>query len=153
MKKRLGDGFAALHPELLVEWHPQKNGKLDPWMISAKSNHKFWWLGACGHEWEARVNDRVSSSTGCPICSRQKQVTTYRKNLIAKQGSLKDNNPDIAADWDYEHNGELTPDSITSGSNYRAFWVCAKCGHKWISAVSNRTRRGTGCSNCKNNRK
>ena len=71
LKKRQTDGFAAKHPELLKEWHPTRNGKLDPWMIAEKSNQKFWWQCAKGHEWLAAVNERTGHNTGCPYCYQE----------------------------------------------------------------------------------
>ena len=70
MKKRLDTGFAAKHPDILSEWHPTKNGDLDPWLISEKSNQKFWWLCSNGHEWRTTVNERTGHKTGCPQCYR-----------------------------------------------------------------------------------
>lgn len=70
LHKKRDDGFAAKHPDLLREWHPMKNGKLDPWLIAEKSNQRFWWKCNYGHEWFVSVNDRVSKHTGCPHCYR-----------------------------------------------------------------------------------
>lgn len=73
LKKKREDGFAAKHPDLLKEWHPIKNGSLDPEFITEKSNQKFWWKCICGHEWHVAVNDRVSKRTGCPLCYKAKK--------------------------------------------------------------------------------
>lgn len=74
LQKRRADGFAAKHPELLKEWHPTKNGDLDPWLISEKSNHKFWWKCSEGHEWRTSVNERVGHKTGCPYCYQERRI-------------------------------------------------------------------------------
>ena len=61
--------LARLYPKIAKEWHPTKNGDLSPSDVTAGSNRKVWWK--CekreGHEWEARVADRVKGS-GCPKC-------------------------------------------------------------------------------------
>lgn len=54
-------------------------------------------------------------------------------------------NPEIAAEWDYDLN-----DCLPSGIHYNnqskiVHWICSKCGHKWLSKVSNRTQ----CPECK----
>ena len=41
-------------------------------MINSGSVQKVWWLGKCGHEWQATVNNR-SNGHGCPICFRRNQ--------------------------------------------------------------------------------
>ena len=57
---------------LAQEWHPSKNGELTPSEISGGSDTKVWWLGKCGHEWEASPKSR-NAGNGCPICSKRKQ--------------------------------------------------------------------------------
>lgn len=67
--------FATIHPELAKEWHPTKNGDLKPSEISRESGIKVWWMGSCGHEWQATPHDRVESGTGCPICSARRSTS------------------------------------------------------------------------------
>lgn len=152
LKKRSENGFAVKHPELLKEWHPTKNGSLDPWLIAEKSNQKFWWKCMHGHEWFVSVNDRVSKKTGCPVCGKKKQIETYRRNLVAKKGALIDTHPFLAAEWLEEENLPLTPAIVTAGSNKKVYWKCRKCGHVWMAYISNRTRKGQGCPLCRLNK-
>ncbi|MBQ2425127.1 MAG: zinc-ribbon domain-containing protein, partial [Lachnospiraceae bacterium] len=70
------------------EWHPTKNGDLDPWMIAEKSNQRFWWKCTCGHEWRVSVNSRVTKKTGCPMCGREKQRISYHRNLVKRKESI-----------------------------------------------------------------
>jgi len=56
--------------------------------------------------------------------------------------------PKIAEEWDYENNGELKPEQIGPMSNKKVNWICNK-GHKWSIAISERTRRGIRCRECK----
>ena len=30
----------------------------------------MWWLGGCGHEWEATIANRDRAGSGCPYCAR-----------------------------------------------------------------------------------
>ena len=46
--------LASQNPDLVNQWHPTKNGDLKPETVRPKSNKKVWWLGKCGHEWEAK---------------------------------------------------------------------------------------------------
>lgn len=65
------------HPELAAQWHPTKNGDLKPEQFTHGSTHKVWWLGECGHEWEALINNR-SDGTGCPICYKNRGSTKQK---------------------------------------------------------------------------
>ena len=62
--------LSTTRPDLAAEWHPRKNGDLSPAAVSAWSNKKAWWACAQGHEWRARVSDRVrSKGLSCPACN------------------------------------------------------------------------------------
>jgi hypothetical protein len=61
--------LATTDPELALEWHPDLNGEITPAQVSTGSNKKVWWLGACGHEWQALLSNRNGKQTGCPKCS------------------------------------------------------------------------------------
>lgn len=68
--------LACRHPELLGEWHPDRNGDLDPSLIASGTSRKVWWrCVCCGHEWQAAVSDRTITRrgrrhpTGCPVCA------------------------------------------------------------------------------------
>ena len=65
-------------------WHPTKNGDLTPDQVTKGSNKKVWWLGDCGHEWEARVATRVRGK-GCHTCriralNEQNRLKTQTQN-------------------------------------------------------------------------
>lgn len=65
-----------------------------------------------------------------------------------KGKSLADMFPDIAKEWHPTKNGKLTPYNVSYGSDYRAKWICLKCGHEWKTAVNKRTHEKTGCKKC-----
>lgn len=152
LKQRREDGFAARHPELLLEWHPTKNGTLDPWLIAEKSNQKFWWRCAYGHEWYVSPNNRIGKRTGCPVCGKTKQLDAYRRNLVAKKGSLEDTHPLLAGEWLEQENLPLTPSTVTAGSNKKVSWKCEKCGYIWEAYISNRAKKNQGCPQCRINK-
>jgi len=63
--------IASKKPHLLKEWHPSKNGGINPKAVYAFSNKKIWWKCAnCGYEWKTTVNHRANGQ-GCPICARK----------------------------------------------------------------------------------
>ena len=56
--------------------------------------------------------------------------------------------PNLVNEWDYEKNGELTPDKVTAGSSKKVWWSCSKGeDHKWEAIINSRTR-GNGCPFC-----
>ncbi len=59
--------FATTKPELAKEWHPIKNGNLQPTMVFKGCNKKIWWLDNFGHEWRDTVLHRTNGR-GCPYC-------------------------------------------------------------------------------------
>ncbi|MEX2437647.1 MAG: zinc-ribbon domain-containing protein [Candidatus Babeliales bacterium] len=42
------------HPEIAQEWHPDKNGELTPYDVTAGSNKYVWWICEKGHEYRTK---------------------------------------------------------------------------------------------------
>lgn len=84
-----------------------------------------------------------------PIIDLEKDQTLIWSQYIemTKANSLEALFPDVAAEWDYTKNGNLTPDKVTFRSGKRVWWKCKKCGREWQASISHRTN-GTGCPNC-----
>ena len=61
---------------------------------------------------------------------------------------LASQNPVLAAQWDTERNGTLTPQQVTLTSNRKAWWICEK-GHSFQAVIASRAK-GTGCPYCTN---
>ena len=135
--------LAKCCPELALEWHPTKNGKLDPDNITAQSNRKAWWLGKCGHEWPAAINSRVRGN-GCPYCANRKVLEGFN--------DLATTHPNLAKEWHPAKNGELSPKSISYGSGKTVWWICEN-GHDWQASPNKRTSKGRGCSICARQKK
>jgi very-short-patch-repair endonuclease len=142
--KKVLEGFNDLgttHPELAVEWDAEKNGEKTPQTVSAGSDYLAHWV--CpdeGHEYTALIRNR-RKGRGCPYCVNQKVLTGFN--------DLATHNPEIAAEWDYAKNGELTPETIVAGSTVVAHWVCSAKSHEYSMKVINRTgTKEQGCPNC-----
>ena len=88
------------------------------------------------HMWQARISARTNG-TRCPYISG---------GAMCPCNNLAHNHPEVAAEWDWEANGERTPENVTTRSNIKAAWRCGLCGHRWSAVVAMRTR-GTGCRN------
>ena len=128
-------------PDIASEWHPTKNGSLLPSMVAPNSNKKAWWLGKCGHEWQAIISSRVLG-TGCPFCAGRAVLSGYNDLLT--------NNPVLAAEWHPTKNGELLPNMFTPSSHKMVWWL-GKCGHEWEDTIAHRSS-GRSCPFCSNHK-
>lgn len=126
-------------PELLKEYDYNKNEENLLETLTIGSSKKVWWICKENHpSYEATCRNRVRNKSGCPYCSNLK---VYEGNSLATLS------PHIAAEWNYEKNGELTPNDITNGSSKKVWWLC-KYGHEWEAIINPRTKRGVGCPEC-----
>ena len=135
----------ASHPELAAEWHPTRNRELNPADVSPGSKHRAWWCcAACGHQWQAAVNNRARGS-GCPVCGLKRRARTQSEVEPAR--SLAVRHPEIAAELHPQRNPGIDPLGLGARSSLKLWWRCASCGHEWETAVSTRTD-GSGCPAC-----
>lgn len=123
---------------LIRQWDRKKNGALTPKSISRTSREKVWWRCSKGHEWSTSVKSRTEGS-GCPICTNRVILPGYNDLATAE--------PALAAEWDPEKNGGLTPRDVSAGSSKRVWWRCAK-GHSWRTTIASRSAPGHGCPYC-----
>ncbi len=61
--------------------------------------------------------------------------------------AFSEKNPALAAQWDYEKNGDLRPEDFTGGSNRKVWWRCEK-GHSWLAQIKKRFTYSRGCPYC-----
>ena len=91
------------------------------------------------HRWQARVSNR-SNGTNCPYDTGK---------AVCPCNDLAHNHPEVAAKWDWEANGERTPETVAASSNSKAAWRCGLCGYSWTAVVTHRSRfQGSGCPQC-----
>ena len=77
---------------------------------------------------------------------KQKIMERYRNTAI--NGSIADDYPILAQEWDPVLNGELKPENIPSTKSHdRYYWKCRKCGYSWPGVLAERIA-GTGCPAC-----
>lgn len=134
------EGFndlASVNPIAAKDWHPTKNGTLLPNMVSKGSKKMVWWLGACGHEWQAQVNSH-NRGHGCPFCAG--------KAILPGFNDLLTTNPFLASEWHPTRNGQKTAEHISGGTEEKIWWL-GRCGHEWKASPKSRNN-GTGCPIC-----
>ena len=139
MKKTLYD-FCLENEKahLLVQWDAASNLPDTPQTISCGSRKQAWWVCDQGHRWQAAVQSRTSRDNQCPVCAG--------RQVLAGFNDLASRYPNLAAQWDQEKNGGLTPDQVLPGSHRKVWWVCGQ-GHGWEAMVKSRVA-GTGCPVC-----
>jgi hypothetical protein len=122
-------GLDITHPELAaqaIDW--------DPSTFFAGSNKKVLWKCEKGHQWHARIVDRIRFNSGCQVCA----------NRVVLEGfnDLATTHPILAAQalrWD--------PRTVHKGMTQKVLWKCEK-GHEWYAQINARTRQGQGCPFC-----
>lgn len=83
--------LALAKPNLIRDWHPTRNGALNPRNVRSNHPEKVWWICASGHEWQDTVKNRLSGR-GCPECenndlrkiSRVIESNRYRMEPMAR---------------------------------------------------------------------
>jgi hypothetical protein len=69
-------------------------------------------------------------------------------SLQELERSLSQAHPEIAKEWDYSKNGNLTPAVVSRGSTLSVYWVCEN-GHEFIASVASRTGKySVDCNRC-----
>ena len=131
--------YVSDNAQLMAEWDWEKNTKVgfDPTKLTCGSGRKAWWRCSKGHEWQATIDSR-SRGNGCPFCAGQRLIQGYN--------DLQTANPTLAAEWNYNKNGEIKPENTMANSVKKVWWVCNK-GHEWQAKIDNRNR-GAGCPYC-----
>lgn len=135
------NSLAEKYPDIAKEFHPILNMGINEFDIAYSSHQEIWWKCDKGfdHVWKSTVNSRTSMKTGCPICAGYK---------VVKSNSLATVFPELAAQWDFIKNGELTPDKVYSRSSQKVWWKCLEgIDHKWQSQIKSRAN-GIGCPIC-----
>jgi hypothetical protein len=86
--KGLND-LATVHPDLAADWHPTKN-EFAADEVRAGSNRRVWWKHSdpnCkvpgGYEWEAQINGRVTSGSGCSACNRGWYIPEVKAFIVS----------------------------------------------------------------------
>ena len=136
-----GPDISLLSPLLQSQWDHAGNAHLGSILIKPHTNRKVHWIcSQCPdghpHKWPAMVNSR-SRGSGCPYCS-SKAVCPH--NSLACKGAH------LVKEWDAAKNIQ-SPHDYTVSSHYFAHWVCA-IGHKWVTRITDRINRQTGCPDC-----
>lgn len=126
---------STLHPHLISEWHPDNNASLQTFRPG--SQEKGLWQCIKGHQWEAKIRDRVNGS-GCHICAG--------KTIQIGYNDLATTHPMLLTLWDYDKNS-IKPSEIMGKSERKVFFKCSN-SHEWETSPSRQAEVASGCSYC-----
>lgn len=107
------NSLATINSKLALEWHPTKNSKT-PDEVTCNNNRKVWWLGTCGHSWDALISSRTKGQ-GCPFCSN--------KSVLRGFNDIWTTNPELASLLANPEDGY----KYTQGSKQKVDWECPNC--------------------------
>lgn len=131
--------LATLNPTLAKEWDSSKNGNLKPEDVTPGSEKKVWWLCPKGHSYLIAVDLRAKRGYDCPYCSGRR--------VLKGENDLATTNPELAKEWNYEKNNNLTPYDVSAGSGKKVWWLCEK-GHAYEQVIHKRASRRYSCPYC-----
>ena len=133
-----GNTLANTGSTILEEWDYELN-TITPNDVTPRSHTKvIWKCRKCGYRYPAAINNRMGGS-GCPCCAGQ--IVVEGINDLASKC------PDLLKEWDYEKNIGIDPKTIHFSAKKKTWWKC-KYGHSYPALVSDRYRKGVGCSVC-----
>ncbi|SCX09669.1 Probable Zinc-ribbon domain-containing protein [Lachnospiraceae bacterium YSD2013] len=97
--------------------------------------------------WTRRKVGNYHSSIVVDLDKDRQDILGY---LYSVPNSLAELRPDLVEEWNYDKNGNLTPDLFGINSNEEAWWRCKICGHEWKTLIIHRAgKRNSGCPECK----
>jgi len=143
--------LSIVRSDIAKEWDFDKNFPVKPEEVCAGGHKKYWWVcSKCGYKWNSSIYYRTTTyRCSCPACNGKVYTESYN---LAKLF------PDIADDWDYIKNMDISPDRIMPHSNKKVWWLCRKCCHSYKDCVYKKVSKYTlngiiECTSCSNKRR
>ena len=140
VRRNLQEAF----PDIAEGWDTARNG-VSASAVGVASRKTYWWRCPAGHEYQISVNTRIRTK-GCKVCNAAGHGERVRLARLAGSGSLAEALPRLLQEWHPTKNGDLTPQTVSPGSNRRVWWRCSE-RHEWQTSPKARSR-GTGCPKC-----
>ena len=93
----------------------------------------------------ADLCDKTNSDNIDINCSRDSIKIKQQYVTLRKEKSIAALRPDLLSRWDYEKNGNITPDLVSLGTGHRYYWKCYICGRSYL-ALPSQIATGSACS-------
>ena len=139
------------HPELVKEFHPNKNGDITLDNVTAGTGKRIWWVcSTCNHEWNISGSARTHGDkpSGCPFCNGG--AGFHRVVHSDGRNSMRNTHPHLVAEFHPTKNGDYTPDNLQAFTNKKVWWLSSNCSHEWKAVSNSRASGGNGCPACAN---
>lgn len=140
--------LSSQYPQVALDYLPELNDGVPADEVIVKFGRKIRWkCHVCGHEWVNDVYDRTRAPkpSGCVRCQKEKITKHLRSEKMKETGSFRQADPELARTWDYERNGDLTPDDLLPGTNGKYWFICPDCGRSYLSCL---VRKSALCPEC-----
>lgn len=138
---------SALRPDLAARWCHEKNPPYTPDRTSLGSMIPRWWSCPSGHAPFMLSPAARNNGQSCPECPQARVAVHARK--IRYNRSLAFLRPEVAAEWDDEYNGALTPAEVFPSSPETVWWQCSEGHPRYSMSVAYRSKSGRGCTVCR----
>lgn len=113
--------------DIVDEWHPTLNDSSDYHLSKFHLRDKAWWVGKCGHTWNAMIGNRNRLGTGCPYCAGQRCLKGFN--------DIDTTHHFLAEIWSSKNE---YPSSNYSHFYKKLVWWLEKCGHEYQLAPARR---------------
>lgn len=132
--------LATTNPELIKERNFKRNLNIRPTEVTSWSNKKIW--RKCKSCWNERISQITSRSkwAWCPKCWINKISSKLKNNALWRLWNLKNSNPELVDERDFEKNKDIDIENITSWSSLKVRWICKKCGYNRNTLVHLRSK-------------
>ncbi len=97
------------------------------------------WRCEKGHEWSARIFNRLYKEQKCPYCSGRR--------AIPGENDVCTLFPMLKEEFHPTKNGDLRLENYKQDSGVRVWWKCIK-GHEWQDSIRSRTKKEGKCPKC-----
>lgn len=131
----------SLFPKISKEWD-YKNNIILPSEVTIGSGKIANFICENGHKYKMVIRD-FCAGYNCPICSH--------RIIISGVNDLASYDKRIISEWDYKKNTDVNPKKISPYSTKKVWWI-GQCGHEWKASIYSRTKMGTNCPICSEER-
>lgn len=111
-----------------------------------------WKCSFCGNMWTTEIRVRAQKGCGCPHCNNGDPISLDKParrapQKVKREYSLGYLYPELAEMWDNDKN-EYSAFDYKPRSAEEVHWVCQRCGHEFVSAISEVAATVHKCPKC-----
>ncbi len=134
--------FATRNPYWAERWDYSLNKDRPEDITWCSGQKRFFRCDKCQHSFDMRIshiNRPTKKRPHCPYCNNER--------LLRGFNDLATVYPELVQYWDYEGNGELTPENVLSGGQKKYWWKCENgYPHSFQTIID--VRKICGCPYC-----